>query len=816
MPTLFGSAIKRREDPRLITGAATYVDDVKLPGLTYAAILRSPYAHARITSIDVSAARKAPGVLAVYTGADIKDKVVPVPCAWNVPNCDLKVPPHPLLAYDKVRYVGDGVAMVVAESRAAARDAIDLIDVVYDPLPGGVDPQKIARPGAPQLHDEVPNNVGFTWVVAGGDAEQAFNTAEVTVKQRIVQQRLLPTAMEPRAAVATYNKGTGQLTLWATSQNPHIHRFLCSVMLKLPEHRIRVIAPEVGGGFGSKIPAYPDEALVSFAAMDLGVPVKWTEDRSENYKVTIHGRDHVEYVEMAGTRDGTITGIRTNVYAGLGAYASTAAPGIPTILHGLVYSGAYRIPNIHGTVYGVYTSGAPVDAYRGAGRPEAAYLIERLVDIYARKIGMDPAEVRRKNFIPKDQFPYTVATGITYDSGDYEPALDKALRILDYPAFRRQQEQARKEGRYLGVGVISYIEICGLGPSQVAGAVGFGGGLYDSAVVRVYPTGVVRVYIGASPHGQGEETTFAQIVAEEFGYPVENVEIVHGDTETTPQGWGTYGSRSTAVCGSAVKVAAQRVKEKAKKIAAHLLEASEQDIEWKDDAFRVRGSPDQAKNFAEVALMANVAWNMPQGVEPGLEASAFFDPSNFVYPFGSHVCTVEVDVDTGEVRILRYIAVDDCGPHINPMIVEGQIHGGVIQGLGEGLQEIALYDDDGQLITGTMMDYAVPKASQMPKLELDHTVTPSPVNPLGIKGCGEAGTIASAACLVNAVCDALAPFGIVHIDKPLTPARVWAAIQAARAGGGGNGGGHPGVRPGASPADAQVVPGAVGGKESVQ
>jgi carbon-monoxide dehydrogenase large subunit len=586
-------------------------------------------------------------------------------------------------------------------------------------------------------------------------------------------------------------------------------------MLKLPEHRIRVIAPEVGGGFGSKIPAYPDEALVSFAAMDLGVPVKWTEDRSENYKVTIHGRDHVEYVEMAGTRDGTITGIRTNVYAGLGAYASTAAPGIPTILHGLVYSGAYRIPNIHGTVYGVYTSGAPVDAYRGAGRPEAAYLIERLVDIYARKIGMDPAEVRRKNFIPKDQFPYTVATGITYDSGDYEPALDKALRILDYPAFRRQQEQARKEGRYLGVGVISYIEICGLGPSQVAGAVGFGGGLYDSAVVRVYPTGVVRVYIGASPHGQGEETTFAQIVAEEFGYPVENVEIVHGDTETTPQGWGTYGSRSTAVCGSAVKVAAQRVKEKAKKIAAHLLEASEQDIEWKDDAFRVRGSPDQAKNFAEVALMANVAWNMPQGVEPGLEASAFFDPSNFVYPFGSHVCTVEVDVDTGEVRILRYIAVDDCGPHINPMIVEGQIHGGVIQGLGEGLQEIALYDD-GQLITGTMMDYAVPKASQMPKLELDHTVTPSPVNPLGIKGCGEAGTIASAACLVNAVCDALAPFGIVHIDKPLTPARVWAAIQAARAGGGGNGGGHPGVRPGASPADAQVVPGAVGGKESVQ
>ena len=783
MPTLFGSAIKRREDPRLITGAATYVDDVKLPGLTYAAILRSPYAHARITSVDVSAARHAPGVVAVYTGADIKDRVVPVPCAWNVPNCDLKIPPHPLLAYDKVRYVGDGVAMVVAESRAEARDAVDLIEVDYESLQGGVDPEQMAQPGAPQLHSEVANNIAFTWVVAGGDAAQAFDAAEVTVKERIVQQRLLPTAMEPRAAVASYNRGSGQLTLWATSQNPHIHRFLCSVMLKLPEHRIRVIAPEVGGGFGSKIPAYPDEALVSYAAMDLGRPVKWTEDRSENYKVTIHGRDHVEYVEMAGTRDGKITGLRTKVYAGLGAYASTAGPGIPTILHGLVYSGAYQIPNILGTVHGVYTSGAPVDAYRGAGRPEAAFLVERLVDIYARKIGMDPVEVRRKNFIPKDKFPYTVATGITYDSGDYGPALDKALRMLDYPAFRRQQVEERAKGRYLGVGVVSYIEICGLGPSQVAGAVGFGGGLYDSAIVRVYPTGVVRVYIGASPHGQGEETTFAQIVAEEFGYPVENVEIVHGDTETTPQGWGTYGSRSTAVCGSAVKVAAQRVKEKAKKIAAHLLEANEQDIEWTNDAFRVRGSGDQAKSFAEVALMANVAWNMPAGVEPGLEASAFFDPSNFVYPFGSHVCTVEVDPDTGEVRILRYIAVDDCGPHINPMIVEGQIHGGIVQGLGEALQEIAVYDDDGQLITGTMMDYAVPKASQMPHLELDHTVTPSPVNPLGIKGCGEAGTIASAACVVNAVCDALAPLGIVHIDKPLTPARVWAAIQAATAGG---------------------------------
>jgi carbon-monoxide dehydrogenase large subunit len=779
MATLFGSGIKRREDPRLITGAATYTDDVKLPGLTYAAILRSPYAHATITRLDVAAARRAPGVLAVYTGADLKERLVPVPCAWNVPNCDLKVPPHPQLAYEKARYVGDGVALVVAETRAAARDALDLIDVEYEPLPAGVDPEKMAKPGAPTLHADVPNNIAFTWIVAGGDAERAFAEAEVRVKQRIVQQRLAPTAMEPRAAVASYNRGTGQLTLWATSQNPHIHRFLCSVMLQLPEHRVRVIAPEVGGGFGSKIPVYADEVLVALAAMDLGRPVKWTEDRSENYKATIHGRDHVEYVEMCGTRAGKITGLRTTVYAGLGAYASTVGPGIPTILHGLIYSGPYAIPNIHGTVYGVYTNGTPVDAYRGAGRPEATYLLERLMDLYALESGVDRIELRRRNFIPADKFPYTVATGITYDSGNYEPALDKALAMLDLGAFRAEQEKARTQGRYLGMGLASYVEICGSGPSQVAGAVGLGGGQYDSALVRVYPTGVVRVYIGGKPHGQGEETTFAQIVADEFGCPVENVEIVAGDTETTPQGWGTYGSRTTPVCGSAVKVAAQRVKEKAKKIAAHLLEANEADLEFKDGKFSVRGSPGEGKSFAEVALMANVAWNLPPGVEPGLEASAFFDPTNFVFPFGTHICTVEVNPDTGEIKVLRYLCVDDCGPHINPMIVQGQLQGGVIQGLGEALQEIVVYDDDGQLLSGTMMDYAVPKASQVPSIETAHTVTPSPVNPLGVKGTGEAGTIPAAATLVSAVCDALAPFGIRHIDKPLTPARVWAAIQAA-------------------------------------
>jgi carbon-monoxide dehydrogenase large subunit len=784
MATLFGSSIRRREDPRLLTGSATYTDDIKLPRMVYSGFVRSPYAHARIKKIDVSAAQGAPGVVAVYTGADVKDRLAPVPCAWNVPDCDLKIPPHLLLADDKVRYVGDPVAMVVAESRAAVRDAMDLVDVDYGPLDASIDPERATDGNAAQIHDDIPLNIAFEWHVNGGDTEAAFAAAEVTVSQRIVHARLIPNAMEPRAAVATHNAATGQLTLWTTSQNPHIARFLCSIMLGVPEHHLHVISPEVGGGFGSKIATYGDEALVSFAAMELGRPVKWTEDRSENYKATTHGRDHVQYVEMCGTKDGKITGLRTKVYAGLGGYASTAAPGVPTILHGLVYCGPYGIPNVAATVYGVYTNGTPVDAYRGAGRPEATFLIERLVDLLASEIGADPVALRRKNLIPAFEDGHEVATGLVYDSGNYERALDKALGILDYKGFRAEQSKARADGRYLGVGVVTYLEMCGLGPSKVAGAVGFGGGLYDSAIVRVYPTGSVRVYIGAKPHGQGEETTFAQIVADEFGYPIENIEVVAGDTDTTPQGWGTYGSRTTAVCGSAVKIAAQRVKEKAKKIAAHLLEASEDDIVWEDGAFAVRGSPANSKPFAEVAGMANVAWNLPEGMEPGLEATAFFDPSNFVYPFGTHLCTVEVNAATGEVKILRYIAVDDCGPHINPMIVEGQIHGGVIQGLGEGLLEMAVYDDEGQLLTGSMLDYAVPRASQMPAIETDHTVTPSPVNPLGVKGIGEAGTIASAACVVNAVCDALAPFGISHIDKPLTSARVWAAIQAAAKNGG--------------------------------
>jgi carbon-monoxide dehydrogenase large subunit len=779
MTSLVGSSIRRREDPRLIRGEATYTDDVKLPNLAHLAILRSIHAHARIRRLDVSAAAAAPGVLRVYTGADLDGRLNPVPCAWNVPGCDLKVPPHPQLATDTVRYVGDGIAAVVAESRGAARDALDLIEVDYEPLPAVVDPEAATKEGAPRLHEGVERNLALTWRV-GADASKAFEEADVAVSLRLRHPRLQPTAIEPRAAVARFDAAAGELTLWCTSQAPHIHRFLCSLMLNLPEHRVRVIAPEIGGGFGSKIPCYADEALVGFAAVDLRRPVKWTEDRSENYQATVHGRDHVQHVELCGTREGKVTGIRVKVYAGLGAYASTAGPGIPTILHGLMYGGPYAFEAVEGVVHGVYTTTTPVDAYRGAGRPEATYLLERLMNAFAREIDMDVVELRRRNLISRDRFPYETPTGLVYDSGDYEGALDKALSLFDYEGFRREQEAARRDGRYLGVGITTYNEICGLGPSKIAGAVGFGGGLYESAIVRVYPTGMVRVYIGSKPHGQGEETTFAQIVADEFGIDVSNVSVVAGDTETTPQGWGTYGSRTTAVCGSAVISAARRVKDKALKIAAHLLEAGEGDVEWKDGAFRLRGDPDRKKAFGEIALMANVAWNLPEGLEPGLEATAFFDPPNFVYPFGTHVCTVEVDPETGETTILRYLAVDDCGPLINPTIVEGQVHGGVVQGIGEAMQEQCVYDEDGQLLTGTLMDYAVPRASQVPDVETAHTVTATDVNPLGVKGVGETGTIASVPTVVNAVLDALAPLGVTHLDKPLTPGRVWTAIREAR------------------------------------
>jgi carbon-monoxide dehydrogenase large subunit len=774
---VFGSGIRRREDPRLITGTATYTDDIVLPGMVHAAILRSPHAHARIKRIDTTRARTAPGVLAVFSAADTEHALKPMPCLWLVPNSDLKVGVYPLLAKDVVRYVGDCVAVVVADTRYQAQDAIDLIDVDYEPLPAVVEPKRASEHGAPQIHTDIPQNQAFHWTVAGGDIDAAFAKADVVVKERIVQQRLIPTAIEPRSAVAQFLPATGELTLWNTTQNPHIVRFACSVVTGVPEDKLRVIAPEVGGGFGSKIAQYPGDFLTVFCAMKLGRPVKWTETRRENYLATTHGRDHVQDVELAATRDGKILGLRCSVWAGMGAYLSTAAPGIPTILHGLMLSGPYDVPAVKEDVYGVYTNTTPVEAYRGAGRPEATFMLERMIDRLARELKLDPVEVRRRNLLPPFENGRTVVTGLTYDSGNYQRALDKALAQAGYDDLRAEQARLRKEGRYLGIGVSTYVEICGLGPSQVAGAVGFQGGLWESAIVRFHPTGKVNVFIGASPHGQGEETTFAQIVASELGVDVNDVKVVHGDTDNTPMGWGTYGSRTTAVGGAALATAVSKIKEKAKRLTAHLLEAAPEDIEYENGRFFVKGTPSRYKTIQDVALMANVAWNMPQGMEAGLEATSFYDPPNFVYPFGAHVAVVEIDGDTGRVDLRKYVAVDDCGPQINPMIVEGQVHGGVVQGIGQALWEGAVYDESGQLLTGSLLDYALPRADVLPDIDVQSTVTRSPHHPLGVKGIGEAGTIASTVTVYNAVADALEPFGSSELVMPLTPERVWRAMQ---------------------------------------
>ena len=787
---IFGSGIRRREDPRLITGSATYTQDIVLPGMVHAAMLRSSHAHARITRIDTEKAKAAPGVVAVYTGADIEGALQPMPCAWLLPDSELKIAPYPCIAKDVVRYTGDIVAVVVAERPALAEDARDLIEVDYEPLPTVIDPEKAAGADAPQLHakdlngDDISGNQAFHWVVAGGgDVDAAFTEAGangVVIKERILQQRLIPNAMEPRGAVAQYTQATGELTLWNTTQNPHIVRFLCSVVTGVPEDKLRVIAPEVGGGFGSKIAAYPADFITVFCSKTLGRPVKWVETRSENYQATTHGRDHVQDVELAATKDGKITGLRCTVHAGMGAYLSTAAPGIPTILHGLMLSGCYTIPALKEDVYGVYTNGVPVEAYRGAGRPEATFMLERLIDMLANELDMDPADVRRKNFIPKFDNGHEVVTTLNYDSGDYPGALEKLLEHTGYKALREKQKAGPSNGKHLGLGLSSYVEICGLGPSQVAGAIGFQGGLWESAIVRFHPTGKVHVFIGASPHGQGEETTFAQIVADEIGVDANDVKIFHGDTDSTPMGWGTYGSRTTAVGGAALALAVRKIRDKAKVLAAHLLEASVDDMDYADGKFFVKGSPDKAKTIQDIALMANVAWNMPEGMEAGLEATTFYDPPNFVFPYGAHLAVVEVDAATGHVELTGYTALDDCGPQINPIIVEGQVHGGIVQGVGQALWEGAAYDESGQLVTGSMLDYALPRADRLPDLDVISTVTRSPHHPLGVKGIGEAGTIASTAAVYNAVMDALKPLGVKRLDMPFTPERVWRAIQEAK------------------------------------
>jgi aerobic carbon-monoxide dehydrogenase large subunit len=777
--SVLGQPLKRREDAALITGKGKYTDDISRPGQAYAVIVRSPYAHARILSVKTDMARNAPGVLAVYTGQDLASAGGVVPTCWLLPN--LKTPAHPILAKDVVRHVGDGVAVVVAEDRYQARDAADLVEVDYEPLPAVADPRLAVADGAPLVHEDAPGNLAFDWTL-GDEAKtaEAFAAAPHKVSVDLRNNRLIPHAVEPRAALAEWDDSKGELTLWMTTQNPHVHRLLmCLASMGLPEHKIRVIAPEVGGGFGSKIHHYPDEAIVSWCAIKLCRPVKWTATRSETNLTDAHGRDHWSFAELALADDGKILGLRVSTHAAMGAYLSTFAPAVPTYLYGTLLSGQYDIPAIFVRTLGVFTHTTPVDAYRGAGRPEATFVVERLMDLGARELGLDPAELRRRNFVAPDAFPFQTQVALQYDSGNYAPAMDQALATAGYAALRAEQQKRRQEGgKLLGIGISSFIEACGLAPSQVVGSLGAQAGLWESAKVRVHPTGTVAVYSGSSSHGQGHKTAFAQVVSDRLGIPYENVEIFQGDTQEVPFGMGTYGSRSAAVGGSAIVKAIDKVVAKGKKIAAALLEASEEEIVFENNQFFVKGVPARSKAWGEVVLEAYLSHKMPDSLEPGLEETAFYNPSNFTYPFGTHVAVVEIDTETGAVSLLRYVCVDDVGNVINPMIVDGQVHGGLAQGIGQALWEDAVYDEDGQLLTATMMDYALPRAHKLPNFETGRTVTPCPHNPLGVKGVGEAGAIASPAAVANAVIDALSHLGVRHLDMPYTSEKVWQAIQS--------------------------------------
>ena len=772
---LIGKSIKRREDPRFITGRGNYVDDLKVPGTTYAVFVRSPHAFARIRKIDTAAAAKHPGVVAIFTGADMAG-VNSLPCGWLLP--DLKVPPHMPLASDAARYVGDPVAVVIADTHDAAQDAAEKVKVTWEPLAAVSATGQATAAGSTQIHEVAPSNVAFKWQIGDAAAVAAAFQGAIVVKKRIVNQRLVANPMEPRACLARYDDATGDLTLWVTSQNPHVHRLLMAAfVLGIPEHKVRVIAPDVGGAFGSKIFLYNEETICSWATRKIKRPVRWTSTRREAFQTDAHGRDHVTEAEMGFTREGKIVGLRVKTVANLGAYLSTFAPAVPTYLYATLLNGVYEMPAIHADVTGVFTNTVPVDAYRGAGRPEAAYLLERMIEAGAAALKIDCAELRRKNFIPRFDNGYQTKVALSYDSGNYGAALDKLLAMLDYRKFRSDQEAARKQGRLMGIGFSTYIEACSIAPSKVVGSLGAQAGLYESGKVRVHPTGGVTVYTGSHSHGQGHETTFSQLVADELGIPMEQIEIVHGDTGQIPFGMGTYGSRSASVGGTALLMSLNKIKEKGKKIAAHLLEASPNDMEYVNGQFQVKGSPDKAVPFGQVALTAYVPHKYPEGLEPGLEETSFYDPSNFCFPFGAHACVVEVDRDTGHVKILRYLAVDDVGNVMNPMIVDGMVHGGIAQGVGQALWEGAVYDG-GQLVSGSMMDYAMPRADMLPMYETDRTVTPTLVNPLGVKGAGETGTIASTPAVVNAVIDALGPLGIDHIETmPLNAERVWSAMQ---------------------------------------
>jgi aerobic carbon-monoxide dehydrogenase large subunit len=779
--TGIGAAVRRKEDYRFITGKGHYTDDMNRPGQVYAYFVRSPHAHATIKSIDVKTASGMPGVVRVLTGAELAgDKIGNLICGWMIHSKDgspMKMAPHPALANGKACHVGDPVAVVVAETLAQARDAAEKVKVDYAVLPAVADPAAAQKAGVPQIHDVAPNNTIYQWHLGDPKAvNAAFKAAKHITKLDIVNNRLVPNAMEPRAAIAEYDAGTGAFTLWNTTQNPHVARLVIAAFIGMaPEHKLRVIAPDVGGGFGSKIHIYPEEVVALWASKRVDRPVKWVSDRSEAFVTDAHGRDHVTHAEMAFDADGKILSLRAKTIANFGGYMSLFSSSVPTYLYATLLSGQYEIAQIYCEVDAVYTNTVPVDAYRGAGRPEAAFVVERLIEVGAREMGQDPAELRRKNFIKT--FPHQTPVIMTYDAGDYNASLKKAMELADYKGFAKRKREAARHGKLRGIGFSAYIEACGIAPSQAVGSLGAGVGLWESAEVRVNPTGSVEVLTGSHSHGQGHETTFAQLVSERLGIPIDNISIVHGDTDKVQFGMGTYGSRSGPVGMSAIVKALDKIEAKAKKVAAHMLEAAEGDIEFKDGKFSVAGT-DKSAAWGDVALNAYIAHKFSgQELEPGLKEGAFYDPTNFTFPAGCHICEVEVDPETGNTEIVAWTGVNDFGVIVNPMIVEGQVHGGVAQGIGQALCEGAIYDKDGQLVTGSFMDYAMPRANHVPTLKVDTTVTKCPSNPLGIKGCGEAGAIAAPAAVINAITDAI---GTEALAMPATPPAVWAALQKSR------------------------------------
>jgi carbon-monoxide dehydrogenase large subunit len=783
MPAI-GTPVRRREDYRFLTGQGTYTDDINRPGQLHAFILRSPHASARLGAIDTGAAKTARGIVAVFTGADMAaDGIGGLPCGWLINSKDgspMKEPPHPVLAVERVRHVGDPVAVVIAESLQQARDAAEKIAVAYTVEPAVVDVAAALTTGAPQVWPEAPGNLCYDWHlgdVAAVDA--AFAKAARTVKLDLVNNRLVPNAMEPRAAIGEFDRATGEHTLFTTSQNPHVIRLLMGAfVLHIPEARLRVIAPDVGGGFGSKIYHYAEEAIVTWAAPKVRRPVKWTAERSESFMSDAHGRDHATHVELALDADAKFLALKVSTLANMGAYLSTFATCIPTYLYGTLLAGTYTTPAVYVETKAVFTNTVPVDAYRGAGRPEATFLLERIVDLAADELGLDPAELRRRNFIPANAFPYQTPVALQYDSGDYQTTLQMASEAAGYAGFEARRQEAARRGKLRGIGIATYIEACGIAPSAVVGSLGARAGLFESAAVRVHPTGSVSVLTGSHSHGQGHETTFAQLVSDQLGIPTEQIEIVHGDTAKIPYGMGTYGSRSLAVGGTAIVKAMDKVIAKGRKIAAHLLEASEADIEFKDGTFSVAGT-DRSKSLGEIALTAYVPHNYPHDeLEPGLDETAFYDPKNFTFPSGAHIAEVEIDPDTGHLTIVSFTASDDFGRIINPMIVAGQVHGGLAQGIGQALLEGCVYDKEtGQLLTGSYNDYAMPRADDLPNFALSTHATLCTHNPLGVKGCGEAGAIGAPAAIANAIVDALKPLGVRHVEMPATPERLWRVIQ---------------------------------------